>query len=409
MNERDLSAREAAARLGVKLPTLYAYVSRGLLRSRPGAHGRARRYLLRDVEALRQRGSRAAQRALRWGEPILESGITAMGPAGPLYRGHAALELARANQPFEAVAELLWTGLLPEPPPRWPVEALPGALTSVPPLLPTDAPPSAVGLLLVAADAARDPGRFDLRTPAILQRARRLIRLLAAGLALPEAPERAREAWRASTLAEGVARACGLRPRLAALRAIDRCLVLLADHELNASTFAARVAASTHAELHACVLAGLAALSGPLHGAASDRVEALLAELRRPERAEHVVFERSRRGELLPGFGHEFYPSGDPRARLLLETVQELGGRSPQARALLRLAAVMEEAGRPSANVDAALVALRAALGMRPGAAAGLFGVARAAGWVAHALEQVHSGELLRPRARYRGEAPPSA
>src|SRR5512145_159228 len=109
---QELSAREAARLLGVKLPTLYAYVSRGLLRSLPGRSGRARRYLRSDVEALRERGPsvRAAAGALRWGEPILESSITEMTPEGPAYRGRLAADLARGGVAFEAAAELLWTG-----------------------------------------------------------------------------------------------------------------------------------------------------------------------------------------------------------------------------------------------------------------------------------------------------------
>src|SRR5262245_25646172 len=137
----DLSAREAAARLGVKLPTLYAYVSRGLLRSLPGRAGRARRYLRADVEALRARGPplRAAAGAPRWGEPIPESAITAMPPEGPAYRGRLAADLARSGVPFEAAAELLWSGMLPEAAPRWSAPPLP-ELDGVLPLLPADAP-----------------------------------------------------------------------------------------------------------------------------------------------------------------------------------------------------------------------------------------------------------------------------
>src|SRR5512139_259246 len=113
---QEMRAAEAARLLGVKLPTLYAYVSRGLLRSLPARSGRARRYLRSDVEALRERGPslRAAAGALRWGEPILESSITAMTPEGPAYRGRLAAELARGGVSFEAAAELLWTGAIPQ-------------------------------------------------------------------------------------------------------------------------------------------------------------------------------------------------------------------------------------------------------------------------------------------------------
>ena len=194
----ELGAGEAARLLGVKLPTLYAYVSRGLLRSLPARSGRARRYLRSDVEALRERGPsvRAAAGALRWGEPILESSITAMTPAGPAYRGRLASELARDGTSFEAAAELLWTGAFPAGPVVWEATPCP-ELDGVLPLLPADAPHAAVFPVLVAARAARDAGRFDTTPEGVLPRARGLIRLLAAGLALPRAPARARRAARA--------------------------------------------------------------------------------------------------------------------------------------------------------------------------------------------------------------------
>jgi citrate synthase len=407
----DLSASEAARRLGVKLPTLYAYVSRGLLRSLPARAGRARRYLASDVDALRSRGPsvRAAAGALRWGEPILESAITAMTPEGPAYRGRLAVDLARRGASFEAAAELLWTGALPEAPPRWEPPPLP-ELAGVLPLLPADAPHASVFPVLVAARAAQDGGRFDTAPEAVLPRARGLIRLLAAGLALPRAPARARRAARAPRIAEVVARAFALEAGPEALAAIDALLILLADHELNASTFAARVAASTHADVYAVVQAGLATLSGPLHGATSDRFEALLAEVGAPEQAERVVQERARRGERIPGFGHPFYgAAGDARARALLELAWGLGRKAPELAIADAVIGAMERASKPPPNVDAAAVALRAALGMPPGAVAGLFAVGRTAGWVAHALEQVATGHLLRPRARYSGPLPEGA
>ncbi len=407
----EISANEAALLLGVKLPTLYAYVSRGLLRSLPSRSGRARRYLRSDALALRERGPsvRAAAGALRWGEPILESAITAMTPAGPAYRGQLASALAQGGRSFEAVAELLWTGSLPESPPRWEVSGCP-ELTGVLPLLPADAPHASVFPVLVAARAVRDAGRFDTTAEGVLPRARSLIRLLAAGLALPRAPARARRAARAQRIAEVVARAFALDVTPGTLASIDALLILLADHELNASTFAARVAASTHADVYAVVQAGLATLSGPLHGATSDRFEALLSEVGAPEHAERAVQERARRGERVPGFGHAFYgAAGDARARVLLEIAWEHGRAQPTLAVANAVIGAMERAHKPPPNVDSAAVALRAALGMPPGAVAGLFAVGRAAGWVAHALEQVATGHLLRPRARYRGPTPSEA
>jgi citrate synthase len=179
-------------------------------------------------------------------------------------------------------------------------------------------------------------------------------------------------------------------------------LVLLADHELNASTFAARVVASTRADVYACVAAALGAMAGPRHGAASDRMEALVAEIGRPEHAAAVANERTRRGEALPGFGHGFYDDGDPRAVPLLEGARALAPKARETRIVCALDEVMRDAGRPRANVDAAAVAVRAALGLPAGTAAGLFALSRTAGWIAHVLEQYEQGSLIRPRARVR-------
>lgn len=400
-----LSAREAAALLGVKLPTLYAYVSRGLLRSRAGEGGRARVYPRSEVEALREkaRGPRGAEAAgaLRWGEPVLESSITAMTAEGPLYRGEPALALARRDMPFESVAELLWTGTLPAQPPPFEVEGDGPGLARFSRALPAGAPLSAWQTVVVAMLAPHDAGRFDTARDAVLPRARVLIRWLAAALAFATEPSRAAASLRATTVAAAVAAALGVKPETAKLRAIDRMLVLMADHELNASTFAARIAASAQADPYACVLAGLATLSGPLHGGASDRVEALLAAVERPADAARIVHERERRGERVPGFGHGFYREGDPRARLLLETARSVGGRARGVRELEAVIEAMAAHRRPGPNVDTGAVALRCALGMPRGAAAGLFAVGRCAGWIAHVIEQYESGQLLRPRARF--------
>jgi citrate synthase len=411
MSRRDdeMSAAEAARLLGVKLPTLYAYVSRGLLRSLASEDaGRARRYLRADIEGLRARQAGAsAARALAWGEPVLDSAITAMTPSGPAYRGVLALDLARRGVSFEAAAELLWTSALPEAAPRWEVPEDVPDFRAVARLLPRDASRTSSAIALVAIAGAQDRYRHDQRPEAVLPRARRLARLLACSLALPAAPARAAEAWTEPGIARAVLRASGLRPRARTELAMNRWLLLVADHELNASTFAARVAASTDADLYAAALAGLAAFSGPKHGAASDQVEALLAEIPAASDAERVVRERARRGERVPGFGHGYYKTGgDPRARVLFEEALELAPRSREIAELNGVVRAMELADKPPPNVDFGAVALRAALGLPVGAAAGVFAVGRSAGWSAHVLEQYASAQLLRPRARYLGPTP---
>ena len=176
--------------------------------------------------------------------------------------------------------------------------------------------------------------------------------------------------------------------------------MLSADHELNPSSFTARVAASTGADLYACVGAALGALSGPEHSGACERVEALLAEIGTPARVATVIEDRTRRGDALPGFGHPLYVHGDPRAAALL------AGLAPRRRAERTLAALvarMKAARREPPNIDLALVATASALGLPPGAASAIFAVGRAAGWIAHVLEQREAGFVLRPRARYTG------
>jgi citrate synthase len=402
-----LTASEAARFLGVKRPTLYAYVSRGLVRSRARGEGRERQYLRSDLAKLKaaRRGRAPAggvSGALHWGEPVLESSITRITADGPLYRGRLATELARANRPFEAVAELLWCGALPERTPAWrcaglgvPARRLASFLDE------TSSPLSALSLLLGGL-GARDSGRFDPSPQSVLQRARTLVRRMAASLALPGAAERVPAALAASGVAAAVAMAArGSRdPDL--VRVIDQALVLVADHELNVSAFAARVAASAGADLYASLAAALAALSGPKHGGFVERVEALVAETGSPERARQVVHERARRGELIPGFGHPLYPQGDPRAEPLLEAARALSARKPAVRTLFALIEAMRESGRPAPTIDTGLVAVSAALGMPRGFGVALFAVGRTAGWVAHVLEQYEAGFLIRPRALFR-------
>jgi len=399
--------------LGVKLPTLYAYASRGLVRSVPAGRGRSRQYLRAALERLRpRRAARAghgpvAAGALQWGEPVLDTAITAISPEeGPLYRGRGAASLAAADTPFEAVAELLWTGTLPERPVDWIAHDFPMSAATLRRLLPDDLPPLGALSVVTPLLATWDPGRFSVQAPAMAPRARILVRRLAAALALGRDKRSFREAFEGGSVARAVAVALGARGGDDAAAAVNRALVLCADHELNASAFAARVAASTGADLYACVGAALSALSGPRHGGAASRVEALVEEIGSPEHVDRVVNERARRGEPLEGFGHPLYPHGDPRGGILVELARELSPDALPVRTCLALVEAMERRGRGGATLDVGLVALSGALGLRPGSAVGIFAVGRCAGWVAHVMEQVEAGYLVRPRARYQ-QGPP--
>lgn len=421
INKEDfVEAREAAELLGVKLQTLYAYTSRGLIESVAGATGRARRYSRADIERLKTRhDARAghgavAAGALRWGEPVLDSVLTAIDERGPHYRGRGAAALAAEGVSFEAVAELLWSGQLPEQAPSWPRPVFdPKALG---PLLPGDASPLTTLSLLLPAMAALDAERFAAPREADITRARLLLTTMGQALApaAPKPPPKpAKGAPRskgkgvvgiASTLATALGHPS---PEVAAL--VNKALILVADHELNVSTFTARVAASAGADLYACIGAALAAVSGPLHGGACDRIEAFVGDVGKPERARSSITERVRRGEAIPGFGHPLYPDGDPRATPLLQATEKLASKNVPLRTLLAVIKAMEDTDRGRPTIDTALVALALALGAPAGTAAGLFALGRGAGWVAHILEQRDSAGLLRPRARYVGAPPAGA
>jgi citrate synthase len=193
-------------------------------------------------------------------------------------------------------------------------------------------------------------------------------------------------------------------PLPAALTAAVRAaLVLLADHELATSTLTARVAASVRADPYAAVTAGLATTSGALHGGASLGVEALLAEAAEPSRVAEVVALRLRRGERIPGFGHAVYRHGDGRAGALFDVLRAAAPGHPALAAAEALAAHGGRGRVPRPNVDLALAALTRVAGMPVGAGEAIFGVARTAGWLAHAIEEYGQPTDLRLRAVYTG------
>jgi len=422
INPSDLiDARQAVKLLGIKLPTLYAYVSRGLLRSVGGTNPRKRLYVRAEVERLKTRHearaghTAVAAGALRWGEPVLDTSISGIAPEGPLYRGHSAVGLAENNLPFEEVAELLWESSVAERPsagwvdPSDPPSVL---LRRLPGMLPARCSGLIAMQLVCTTLGAADTLRHGAPAAAERARARRLIRYLGASLALAGEPAptsaaasaRLLESLRQPSLAKGVAVALGLRPKAgAAVLALNQALVLSADHELNTSTFAARIAASAGADLYGCLQSALATAAGSRHGGSADRIEAFLQPIGSPAQAEAAVQQRFARGEEVTGFHHTLYPRGDPRSQPLLERARELAPRSREVKVAFAIIEAMRSAGHPPPAIDYALVVLCRALGLPAGSATSLFALGRTAGWVAHILEQREAGFLLRPRARYVG------
>ncbi|MBB4040244.1 citrate synthase [Microvirga flocculans] len=355
------SADEASARLGISRASLYAYVSRGLIRSFSSPHDpRQRLYALEDVETLVERKARfrrpavAAATALDWGLPVLETSITQIRDGRFFYRGEDVLALARTAS-LEETARLL-IGALDEQ-----------AFTS-PSRIPGPLPGPAFGPHAFVAQAVRllsEPAPKEARAAEVAA----ILRLMAAASSGADPGT--------EPLHRHLASAWKVPPQAA--DAIRRALVLCADHELSSSAFAVRVTASTGAALRNAVIAGLVALSGPYHGGMTERVRAFLD-------APGTV--------PLPGFRHRLYPEGDPRTAALLENVPLLASDATTLQAIANASG-----GRP--GIDVGLVMLERAYGLPAGAAFTLFAIGRTAGWLAHAIEQRGQATLIRPRARY--------
>jgi citrate synthase len=380
-----IPATEAQRRLSVRPQTLYAYVSRGRVQMRPDPDDPRRSlYRAADVDALAARKARSrklsdvAAGAIAWGEPVLPSAITTVSTGRLYYRGEDATRLAETLS-LEAVAERL-RGDLDGP-------VAPGDRPS---------PPEAADLrrrlyLALAERTARSTPLLGSGASSIAAEAAGVLQAMADAVCGTTAP---------GPIHARLARAWGCDPEGPGADLIRRMLVLVADHELNASTFAARVAASTGASLAAAVLAGLATLSGPRHGGASAAVRRL-AEEADARGAVEAARARLVEGRHLPGFGHPLYPDGDIRAKALLARFE-----TPAKWQALQTAAQELTGAQP--NIDFALVAACDAFDLPEDAPFAVFAVARSAGWIAHAIEQSRGG-LIRPRARYVGPPPSPA
>jgi citrate synthase len=398
-----IDAASAAERLGIKPATLYAYVSRGVLRRSRSADGRRSLFDPAEIEQLARRGR--PRRPPGGHETVIESRLTVLGEDRPYYRGRDAVHLASSAE-FEDVAHWLWTGE-PGASEGTPWRADPGAV-AVARAAQSGLPDATLPLerlqVITVALATADPARLTLDPPAVVAAGRGLIAGMVESLpptpphpAAASIPERL---WSRLTTAEP-------RPRL--VGALRTALVLLADHELAASTFAVRVAASVRADPYAAVGAGLGVLGGTLHGGTSLGAEALFAEITEPGTAARVIGERLRRGERIPGFGGTIYSGGDGRATCLLGCVRAAAAGHERLAVVEAILAEARARRLPEANVDFALAALVAVAGMTRGAGEAVFAVARTAGWLAHALEEYARESPLRPRAVYTGPPPETA
>ena len=398
-----MTAAQAAKRLGVKPATLYAYVSRGVLSRGRAVDGRTSLFDTDEVERLALRGR--PRRPAGVADIVVESQITEIAGDQLRYRGLDVTDLA-VTRSFEDVAWLLWTGELPSADAALaPWQTTPAALaaaSAVQAALPAGTLPLERLQVIVPVIAATDPLRLQLDPVVVIAIGRGLI----AGMVdcLPDTPG---VPTRDDVAARLWSRLCERRPAPALLRAMSAAMVLLADHELTASTLAARAAASVRADPYAVVATGLGALGGALHGGSSLGVETLLAAARGPADVPRVVAELLRRGERVPGFGHFVYRSGDPRAITLLDLVRRAAPKSAQLAIAEGVLDSVRQKSLPEPNIDFAIATLARVAGMIRGAGEAIFAVARTAGWIAHALE-AYTTAPIRPRAIYTGPGPAS-
>ncbi|TDC30433.1 helix-turn-helix domain-containing protein [Micromonospora sp. 15K316] len=392
-----LTTAEVAHRLRIKPETIYAYVSRGLLARVKVPGERISRFRLADVERLAARTQ--GTRPERDTAATMRTATTLIAYGRLHYRGLDAAKLAPVT-PFEEVARWLWTG-------QRRGEAFVAAAEAVDAArragahLPSRARTFDRLPVVVAVAAAMDPLRFDLAPGTVAALAPALLATMVDALPLVGR----------KTADDSLA--ARLWPRLThepasaeSLRALNATLVLLADHDLAASTIAVRVAASTRANPYAAVLAGLGALDGPMHGAVGGTVHRMIESALRDGAA--VSIAESLRTGGLPGFGHPLYPDGDPRAAALLDLVAALPLADELRRAVDDLiSTAIRRGSRP--NVDFAVAVLAHASGMGPGAAEVIFAIARTAGWIAHVIEEyAQPGNRFRWTSGYTGP-PPSA
>ncbi|PYR16442.1 MAG: citrate synthase [Acidobacteria bacterium] len=397
-----LTATQAADALGVTRATLYAYASRGQLRSEaiPG-RPRERRYYREDLERLQQRKearrdpNAAAARGLHWGGPVLDSGLTLIHDGRFYYRGRDAVQLA-GTASVEHVAALLWAADDTE---REQLFEQPCALSprQLAQLRTCTKDPFTRLQIALCVAAALDAASCDLRPAAVRQTAARIIRLLTK--VITRHGRRRREPLHRALQAAWAPKTDGVGD------VIRTALVLCADHELNVSAFTARCAASAGASPYDVVSAAMATLKGYKHGGAADRVLSLLAGSGTPKRARAVVANGLRRGEHLPGFGHPLYPAGDPRAVLLLRLAQATGNEV-EWRPIRNLWRAGSELLNEFPNLDFGLAAVTRTYLLPHEAPLLLFALGRTIGWMAHAIEEYASGQLIRPRARYTGPVP---
>lgn len=388
---RHYTAEEAAKRLGVSRNTLYAYVSRGLIRSEPDSRERrTRRYHAQDVERLADSSQvykaphAALKKTMDWGEPVLDSAITLIGDEDFYYRGESVLALAERGS-FEEAISLLWG--MPGSQPEQADTPLRNLIEDCLTLTSGNQGPIEKFLEILLALNVRDVKAFGFAQSTTVR---------AGAIMLDGFLRLVTGRWRTGTIAEDLAGYWQIEETYRDL--IDAVLTLVADHELNISAFVARCAASAGCSPYASVAAATHTFFGRRHGGNTERIAGLLGEADGQGSLYAVIASRIRRGDSVPGFGHRLYDV-DPRAHYLLSRLPDQSGYIKEA-----MSASEDLLSGQYPTVDFALLLLERGLTLPRGAGVHLFYLGRLAGWIAHIMEQYHLEKPIRPRARYVGD-----
>ncbi|MDE2667124.1 MAG: citrate synthase [Acidobacteriota bacterium] len=337
------------------------------------------------------------------------------------YRGIDIHDLAE-HSTFEEVCYLLWFGHLPKQAELDEMKAVMGRSRDLPePVvqllnsLPADAPPMDVLRTAVSALSHFDPDVAANDKPANLRKTYRLTGQIASIVATAD---RIRNGLEPVSPDPGLSHAAnfvymltGKKPDATAERALDVALILHADHEFNASTFAARVTVATLTDIHSAIASAVGTLKGPLHGGANQDVMRMLIDIGETERAETYIKEALARKQKISGFGHRVYRTEDPRATHLRRMSRDLS-ESSGTRTWFETSRVIEEVVKRekniNANVDFYSATVYYNLGIPVDLFTPLFAVSRISGWTAHVLEQLDNNRLIRPRAEYTGPPHPA-
>ena len=405
-----VTASEACGILRVKPATLYTYASRGLLHPVTSPGRKSSRYLREEIERLRARsGTRSGDgavdaTALRWGRPLVATSITEITDAGPSYRGYLATDLVRHPGQFENVAELLWSGVLPDDKHNWRVEsrradvgrALAGMGIEM---------NDQIRMMRVFAVAAIALGggslAEELRSGSMTRYSREMIFAFAGCCGVLGREQRFVEPEGDKSVAEHILKALRHEPTPDLLHAMNAALIMSADHELASPTFVARIAASAGAGLHACIVAALATQTGSMLASGCDRAEDVLRGFATAAQVKARVGDAQRRGAILPGFGLPLYPHGDPRAACLIDLARSYGRQTRHSELAFQY---FEEARTQMSlypNIELGLVALCLVHGLPARSASAIWAIGRTAGWIAHTLEQRLAGFAMRPRGHF--------